>query len=154
MDLDLPNPRSTDTSAGASTTSNTASHIREPSPGGTPELNHESDTFIDDVSGSDPVDFVFSELDVEPSDLDNDSADSDSEPDGDPFEGRPDEIFWEDSDEEENGELGVDFGVAPWLQGLSAREKLEEVFNVDAAQRGVFTFLFKFICLLNGTQRT
>ncbi|KAJ7675164.1 hypothetical protein B0H17DRAFT_151708 [Mycena rosella] len=61
---------------------------------------------------------------------------SESESDGDPFEGRPEEIFWEDSDEEDDVALGGDFQAAPWLQGLSAEQRLEEIFNVDAAQRG------------------
>ncbi|KAJ7686681.1 hypothetical protein B0H17DRAFT_1136769 [Mycena rosella] len=62
---------------------------------------------------------------------------SESESDGDPFEGRPEEIFWEDSDEEDDVALGGDFQAAPWLQGLSAEQRLEEIFNVDAAQRDV-----------------
>ncbi|KAJ7497526.1 hypothetical protein FB451DRAFT_1163397 [Mycena latifolia] len=62
-------------------------------------------------------------------------TDAGGEDDGDPFEGRPDSIFLEDSDEEDEP-IGSDFQAAPWLQGLSARECLEEVFNVDAAQRG------------------
>ncbi|KAF7371699.1 hypothetical protein MVEN_00026300 [Mycena venus] len=61
---------------------------------------------------------------------------SDSDSDGDPFEGRPDEIFREESDEEEDCAFGDNFQAAPWLQGLSAQERLEEVFNVDAATRG------------------
>ncbi|KAJ7182019.1 hypothetical protein C8R46DRAFT_1313852 [Mycena filopes] len=39
-------------------------------------------------------------------------------------------------DDEEDEPLGADLGVAPWLQGLSALDRLEEVFNVDAAHRG------------------
>jgi hypothetical protein len=62
---------------------------------------------------------------------------SDTESDEDPFEGRPEAIFWEDSDEEDDSALGDDFQAAPWLQGLSAQERLEEVFNVDAAMRGM-----------------
>lgn len=70
--------------------------------------------------------------------FDDDSGDgSDSDADGDPFEGRPDEIFWEESDEEEDCALGDDFQAAPWLQGLSAEERLQEVFNIDAAMRGM-----------------
>jgi hypothetical protein len=71
-----------------------------------------------------------------------DGRESDSESDGDPFEGRPDEIFWEDSDEEDDLALGDDFQAAPWLQGLSAQERLEEVFNVDAATRGMELLMF------------
>lgn len=71
-----------------------------------------------------------------------DGRESDSESGGDPFEGRPDEIFWEDSDEEDDLALGDDFQAAPWLQGLSAQERLEEVFNVDAATRGMELLVF------------
>lgn len=62
-----------------------------------------------------------------------DPMSSDSE--GDPFEGRLDDVFLEDSDEEDV-ELGGHFQAAPWLQGLTAHERLEEVFNMDAASRG------------------
>ncbi|KAJ7115668.1 hypothetical protein C8R44DRAFT_739424 [Mycena epipterygia] len=72
-----------------------------------------------------------------------DSSEDESETDstGDPFEGRPEESFWEDSDEEDDSALGDDFQAAPWLQGLSAQERLQEVFNMDAATRGMFGLL-------------
>ncbi|KAK6995579.1 hypothetical protein R3P38DRAFT_2785681 [Favolaschia claudopus] len=65
--------------------------------------------------------------------------DSDSDDAVDPYGSRLDELFWEESDEEEEGsELGDNFQAAPWLQGLSPLDCLREVFDLDAAKRGVF----------------
>lgn len=78
------------------------------------------------------------ELEADQEEGDAPAPSSDSE-DDDPFEGCPDEIFLEDSDEEDEP-IGADFGAAPWLQGLSAQDCLEEVFNIDAA-RSVLSLL-------------
>ncbi|KAK6988443.1 hypothetical protein R3P38DRAFT_2804696 [Favolaschia claudopus] len=63
-------------------------------------------------------------------------TDSDSDDDVDPYGTRLDELFWEESDEEEGSALGDNFQAAPWLQGLSPLDRLREVFDLEAAQRG------------------
>ncbi|KAK6974188.1 hypothetical protein R3P38DRAFT_2812226 [Favolaschia claudopus] len=64
-------------------------------------------------------------------------TDQDSELGDDPFETRLQELFWDDSDEEDEGTgLGDDFRAAPWIQGLAPLDRLREVFDIDAAQRG------------------
>jgi hypothetical protein len=124
------------TSTSPTASISTRSNDEELSVGRSPALTpgHDSEMTIDEFYGPEPQDFGDSGSDGGTNnDLDSDDSD------GDPFEGRPDEFFWDDSDEEE-GELGDDFQAAPWLHGLSAQEKLEEIFNVDVAGRGAFTF--------------
>ncbi|KAK7006861.1 hypothetical protein R3P38DRAFT_2479934, partial [Favolaschia claudopus] len=41
----------------------------------------------------------------------------------------------DDSDKEAEG-TGDDFRAAPWIQGLAPLDRLREVFDIDAAQRG------------------
>ncbi|KAK6969255.1 hypothetical protein R3P38DRAFT_2414184, partial [Favolaschia claudopus] len=38
--------------------------------------------------------------------------------------------------EDEGTGLGDDFRAAPWIQGLAPLDRLREVFDIDAAQRG------------------
>ncbi|KAJ6496380.1 hypothetical protein C8R45DRAFT_1094629 [Mycena sanguinolenta] len=120
------------TSTGPAASTSTISNDGELSAGRSPALTLDSEMAMEDFSGLETQDFVGSGSNGNTSDC-GDELDLSDDSDEDPFEGRPDEFFWDDSDEEE-GEIGDDFQAAEWLEGLSSQERLEEILNVDAAR--------------------